>query len=157
MWLCWAASCQHNDSSSTLWMTTNLKNFLHRPHALHSGQKKKKKDTHVRGEFQTSENGWWARSGRLDLQELRKHASRRFFFPVFDAPWCSQGTLLSWQSCQGCAFNPCRDMMSFPWLHWWCKELAINCQTRRWADIEHSLWRVFSQHRADKIYFTVFG
>lgn len=44
---------------------------------------------------------------------------------------------LSWQSCQGCAFNPCRDMMSFPWLRQRCRGAAINCQKQRWVDTEH--------------------
>lgn len=44
-------------------------------------QDKKKKGAHVRGEFQTSENGWWARSGRRGLQELRKHSLQTLLFP----------------------------------------------------------------------------
>lgn len=87
MWLCWAGSCQHNDSSPTLWITTNLENFLPRPHALHSGPGGKK-DTHVRGEFQTSENGWWARRRRRGKTGTKKTQPPDTFF------FCPRCTLM---------------------------------------------------------------
>lgn len=77
MWLRWAGSCQNNDSSSTLWITTNLENLLLHLLALHSARKKTQM---WEEEFQTSENGWWLiRRGRRELQELRKRSLQTLF------------------------------------------------------------------------------
>lgn len=150
MCLCWAASCRHNDSSSTRWKTANLENFLPRPHALHSEQEKK----WGWGGGRTSEKGvWnirkWLMGWRKETGTTGTTGTKKTRPPdiVFGTPWCSQGTLLSWQSCQCCAFNPCKDAMSFPWLHQWSTEnLPSTASDRDGASTKKSL------HKVEKIY-----